>query len=269
MLDRLSDTLARLKQRIQSHREDIGPYEARTRCCLIDPLLGALGWDVSDPSIVQVESSIGDTAQRVDYALLNDSHRPVVFVEAKRLSDNAPAVAQAVGYVWEENQRRQTDVRYFVWTNGDAWMAWDIRQPSGAPLIRVAVTSANVAKTALGLVGLWRSSLVDGTYQPPMVLDTVGTRTVGTRTRSTPDNDVVGTDSTAHVQSPSVNWRLPNPPPLVNRRLSTESREAAIEDIKKLHLDLGLVTQRQVAEHYGVAPGTIAMYVRLIRDGKR
>ena len=58
MLDDLVQTIETLKQRVKDHRSDIENYESRTRVTLIDPLLCALGWDVSDPSIVQIEPKV-------------------------------------------------------------------------------------------------------------------------------------------------------------------------------------------------------------------
>ena len=48
----LSDLVARielLQARIRSHKIVLQGNETRTRMALIDPLMHALGWDVSDP----------------------------------------------------------------------------------------------------------------------------------------------------------------------------------------------------------------------------
>ncbi len=52
MLDDLVQTIETLKQRVKDHRSDIENYESRTRVTLIDPLLCALGWDVSDGNYI-------------------------------------------------------------------------------------------------------------------------------------------------------------------------------------------------------------------------
>ena len=48
----LDDLVARielLQARIRSHKAALRENETRTRMALIDPLMPALGWDVSDP----------------------------------------------------------------------------------------------------------------------------------------------------------------------------------------------------------------------------
>ena len=85
MLDGLVQTIEMLKARIKEHGPHIGAYESRTRVALIDPMLCALGWDVSDPDIVQIEPrTVNGWA---DYALLGGNRKPVIFVEAKKLAD--------------------------------------------------------------------------------------------------------------------------------------------------------------------------------------
>ena len=54
-LDDLVGCIEVLKERMQSYRTDLAEYEMRTRVTLIDPLLRALGWDVSDPTVVMPE----------------------------------------------------------------------------------------------------------------------------------------------------------------------------------------------------------------------
>ena len=72
-----------LKERIQSHGASLRENETRTRMALIDPLLHALGWDVSDPGVVTPEYKVAGGL--ADYALLRPDGRPVATVEAKRL----------------------------------------------------------------------------------------------------------------------------------------------------------------------------------------
>ena len=104
MLDDLLVTIKKLKDRINDHavyfRE--GMPEARTRSALIDPVLSALKWDVTDPALVQIEPKT--KTKRPDYALLDSKGNPVLFVEAKSLADRKPAMGQAISYVYEENR---------------------------------------------------------------------------------------------------------------------------------------------------------------------
>ena len=68
-LDELASCIERLKTRMQSHRTILEENETRTRAALIDPLLGALGWDVSDPAVVMAEYKVGNKS--ADYAIAN------------------------------------------------------------------------------------------------------------------------------------------------------------------------------------------------------
>ena len=56
---------------------------------LVDPILQALGWTVSDPSQVRIEYETTDQSNphRVDYALFSKG-KPVILVEAKSLSED-------------------------------------------------------------------------------------------------------------------------------------------------------------------------------------
>lgn len=68
LLDELVGVIDTLKQRIRTHGATLRANEIRTRVALIDPLLVALSWDVSDPALVTPEYNVGNG--RADYALL-------------------------------------------------------------------------------------------------------------------------------------------------------------------------------------------------------
>ena len=55
LLDELVRCLEVLQGRIRSHTAALQRNEAQTRLALIDPLLRALDWDVSDPGMVTPE----------------------------------------------------------------------------------------------------------------------------------------------------------------------------------------------------------------------
>ena len=83
---------------------------------LIDPLLTALGWDVSDPSLVTPEYSVGKG--RADYYALNGSETiPAAIVEAKKLDLilDRDHRSQVLNYAIERG------ARYAALTNGDIW----------------------------------------------------------------------------------------------------------------------------------------------------
>ena len=83
LLDDLVGTIETLKERIAAYGLSLGGNEIRTRMALIDPLLTALGWKTSDPSIVMPEFDAG--GEKPDYALLGSNGTPVAFIEAKHL----------------------------------------------------------------------------------------------------------------------------------------------------------------------------------------
>ena len=73
----LDDLVARielLQARIRSHKAALRENETRTRMALIDPLMHALGWDVSDPGVVTPEYKV--SGGWADYALLRPDGRP-------------------------------------------------------------------------------------------------------------------------------------------------------------------------------------------------
>ena len=60
--------------------------ETRTRMALIDPLLQALGWDVSDPEVVTPEYDVSG-ARAPTTRLLRPDGKPAAIVEAKHLGE--------------------------------------------------------------------------------------------------------------------------------------------------------------------------------------
>ena len=85
MLDDLVSVIEALQQRIREHGATLRENETRTRMALIDPLLSALGWDVSDPAMVTPEYNAG--SGRADYALMSEGGRPAALIEAKHLAE--------------------------------------------------------------------------------------------------------------------------------------------------------------------------------------
>lgn len=170
MLEDLQNAVDALKKRIRDHREYIQDYESRTRVALIDPMLQALGWNVADPSLVEIEPrTVNGWA---DYALLGTNGKPILYVEAKKLGQRDTPIGQIIQYAGEENYRNQANITYCIYTNGDIWEIIDVRQQSG--VARVSLATDDTADCALKLLSLWRASLVDGrlrTAIPPVVVD--------------------------------------------------------------------------------------------------
>lgn len=83
----LRGAIGRARKRVEKRGDYIASMEIRTRYTLIDPILQALGWNLDDPSLVQIEypTTLGANPSRIEYALLSNEE-PVVLVEAKKLS---------------------------------------------------------------------------------------------------------------------------------------------------------------------------------------
>ena len=169
MLDKLFETIETLKARIKEHGDYFhagGKPEARTRAALIDPMLSALEWDVTDPGLVEIEPKTIDGW--ADYALLGSGGNPVLFVEAKKLADRNPDMAQVVGYIIKENALKQANqVLYGAWTNGDTWEVYDTRKHEVA--MKLSISGKSTAQCALNFLFLWRRSMRDGRFFVPFV----------------------------------------------------------------------------------------------------
>ena len=207
MLDDLVQTIKTLKQRIRDHGNDIAEYESRTRVTLIDPLLCALGWDVSDPTIVQIEPKVENGW--ADYALLGANRRAVVFVEAKRLSHKESPIGQIIQYAGVENYKNQANITYCVYTNGDTWEVVNVREQQ--PVMTVSIAEEDAAKCALKFLSLWRQSMADGVFDTAIdpVVDPVKPKQL---VPAPPPSDWTSltSDFDPKGQPPPVAIRLPN-----------------------------------------------------------
>ena len=154
-LDELAATIAAIKERINGHRASLAANETRTRQVLIDPLLAALGWNVSDPNQVELEYDV--RGRRADYALLVDA-KPVAVIEAKRLGhqlvdDNTMQVM---------NYANTAGIEYMVVTNGDEWKMYSVFERG--PIEERVIMDLNVAGlashvSALKSLSLWHANL--------------------------------------------------------------------------------------------------------------
>ena len=90
---------------------------------VIDPVLRALGWDLSDPAECVVEYAVARRAHypatRVDYVLKDGSGKPAIAIEAKRIdveSDDEDALEQMERYLQDI-----PTATVAVVTNGQYW----------------------------------------------------------------------------------------------------------------------------------------------------
>lgn len=161
--DHLLSVIEILKERIRIHRPSLQQNETRTRTALIDPLLTALGWDVSDPGLVTPEYGVGQG--RVDYALNGSDAIPAAMVEAKRLNHplNDDERMQMLNYA---NVR---GVRYAAVTDGDIWELYEVFKYATLEdrrLLNVKITDTLAYQLALQLLLLWRPNLASGEPVP-------------------------------------------------------------------------------------------------------
>ncbi len=157
-LDELAATIEMIKGRIDGHRTSLAANETRTRQVLIDPLLSALGWDVSDPDQVELEYDV--RGRRADYALLVNSN-PVAVIEAKRLGhqlvdDNTMQVM---------NYANTAGIEYMVVTNGDEWKMYSVFERGAIEervIMELDIGSEVSYVNALKSLSLWRANVGSG-----------------------------------------------------------------------------------------------------------
>lgn len=160
LLDDLVKAIETVQTRIREHGNTLSQNEYRTRISLIDPILNALGWDVSDPSLVTHEYAVG--SGRADYALLGSNGNPTAFIEAKRLGEMADASrheTQLFTYAVTQG------VRYAGLTDGDRWLFDNLtaRFSGGeSRLLDVTISKESAHICALALLLLWHPTLAYG-----------------------------------------------------------------------------------------------------------
>ena len=136
--------------------------EANTKALLIEPLLAALGWDVTDVDHVVREWRVFDNTA-LDYALKIDD-APALYVEAKGLNKNLEDkqfIAQTVNYANNDG------VVWCVLTNGLAYRVYKTNEPVAMDQkllfeVDLAEVADGGAAAAKPLQLLSRASLVNG-----------------------------------------------------------------------------------------------------------
>ena len=154
----LVSTLRRTREAIEKHEKYLKKNEIRTRNVLVDPVLKALGWDVSIVEDVEVEYSSGKN--RVDYALLGEDRKPLVLIEAKKLSEDLNSHrSQMLTYCTE------LGVRYGVMTDGNCWdlyNLWNAASLDERRELQIILSSREAPIAAQLLSPLWRDFVRSG-----------------------------------------------------------------------------------------------------------
>ena len=127
-IQRLAQVIKRLIGCIKNYPGDLHNSEFATRYALVDPLLQALGWDVSNIAMVVPEYRIrgfDNTRQYADYALFAKCRRtsslvfPSVILEAKKYN----ATRQDMGTARKDAREGAAEAKsqYFAFTDGNYW----------------------------------------------------------------------------------------------------------------------------------------------------
>ena len=167
LLEPLVSTIETIKERIATHGTALRENETRTRMALIDPLLQALGWDTSDPSMVLPEFDV--SGRKADYALLERGGSPAATVEAKKLGE--PLASHRMQML---NYSNASGVEFASLTDGDKWELYEVfkrGQLEERRVLDVSIADAPAHEAALKLLLLWRPNLATG--QPVAASDPI------------------------------------------------------------------------------------------------
>jgi hypothetical protein len=165
----LLEAIERVRERIERHGSKLSQNEMLTRYALVDPILRALGWDTEDPE--QVVPEFQTEVGRPDYILHCADLR--IGVEAKRLGADERTFEQAymrAAPLWQAKR-----IRYYIITDGDRWVLWDISQPKEKGLIAdIQLSRDNPGDAARQLLALWRPAMPEVKVAKPPVLSRKG-----------------------------------------------------------------------------------------------
>ncbi len=154
-IDDLVEAIAKIHRNIEQHGESLASNKIRTRQVLIDPLLMALGWDVTDPSLVTLEYETGRGS--ADYALISGSE-PVVLIEAERLGNQLTAIEAMSILHYSKSQ----GIRYLVVTDGDRWKMYEVSFDSTLDdklRTELRIVEKSAYENALHALCLWRHNV--------------------------------------------------------------------------------------------------------------
>ena len=164
-LGNLQNVIEKLQKTIEAHRGYLAKNETRTRQVLIDPLLQKLGWNVSNPNIVQLEYQVKQG--QPDYALMSKG-KPLAVIEAKRLDSDLgdDQIIQALAYAVAGG------IPYIIITNGDTWEMYDVFKPAefeDCLLIKLELSQQPADKNAAQAWTMRKSNLTskEPDFKPP------------------------------------------------------------------------------------------------------
>ena len=176
-LTELIDTFEHLKNQIATHGDNLKRSETRTRQVLIDPLLRVLGWDVTDPAVVELERGIPKLAggtSKADYVLL--AHPiPLAVIEAKSLGRNLDddATEQVLTYANREG------IDWMIVSDGNVWRMHEVFKKGPLEdrlLTEFTVSEQPASHCAVKSLVLWNPNLAStggpiSGQEPVLVVD--------------------------------------------------------------------------------------------------
>ena len=156
MIAKLEQAITTARERLEKHDKYIGQKETRTRVLIIDEILRGLGWEVTDPELVQIEFEADGIS--IDYVLLGRKQEHLAVVEAKRSKEalSGSYRIQTVGYAAE------IVAGYAVLTNGVRWESWEMntgRPLRDAKILEVNITTGDIKKIASQIATIHREVL--------------------------------------------------------------------------------------------------------------
>ena len=157
LLGDLVTAIQTAQARIRDYGNTLSQNEYRTRISLIDPILDALGWDVSNPKLVTHEYQAGNG--RADYALLKNQS-PIAFIEAKHFGESLDK-HEAQVFTYSVSQ----GVKYAGLTDGNRWILEDLsaRFDQGeSRILDISLDKSDKHQCALKLLVLWQPNLDAG-----------------------------------------------------------------------------------------------------------
>ena len=170
-LDDVKEVIENLQSIINTHHDYLFKKEARTRLVLINPLLQALGWEVSNPAAVQIEYQV--KTKRADYVLIRERRdEPIAVIEAKGLGNTLEDDETAQAHIYAN----QAGIDYMIVTDGDTWKMFKAygRGVLEDRQIMEFQLSKNLAhECMLQALRIWKSNLASGSPKEAMtpVLD--------------------------------------------------------------------------------------------------
>ena len=200
MLDDLVGIIETLQQRIRDHGPTLRENETRTRMALIDPLLAALGWDVSDPAVVTPEYNV--SGRWADYALLRPDGQPAATLEAKKLGESL--VSHRMQML---NYSNASGVEYAGLTDGNHWELYEVFQRGQLEdrrILDVSIADASAHESVPKLLLLWRPNLASGKAIPaevPILATTLPTDVLNSATALTELPTIREGNASARLQS--------------------------------------------------------------------